>query len=60
MLPTLNIAVRVEFMARQVPSQAGNVTHDMPFAFRYAFVPLPLIKACTRSYYNQYKHMQLL
>jgi hypothetical protein len=28
-LPTLNIALRVEFMARQVPSQAENVTHDL-------------------------------
>ena len=27
LIPTLDIAVRVEFMARQVPSQAGNVTH---------------------------------
>jgi hypothetical protein len=25
----LNTAVRVEFMARYVPSQAGNVTHDL-------------------------------
>ena len=29
--PTLNIAVRVEFIARHVPSQAGNVTHDLAF-----------------------------
>ena len=28
MLPTLNIAVRVEFMARHVPSQAGNETSE--------------------------------
>ena len=27
--PTLNTAVRVEFMVRHVPSQAGNVTHDL-------------------------------
>jgi hypothetical protein len=27
-LPTLNIAVRVEFMARHVPSQAGNETSE--------------------------------
>jgi hypothetical protein len=29
-LPTLNIAVRVAFMARHVPSQAGNETSE-PF-----------------------------
>ena len=35
MLPTLNTAVRVEFMARQVPSQAGNETsEDYETAFR--------------------------
>ena len=28
MLPTLNIAVRVEYMARHVPSQAGNETSE--------------------------------
>ena len=27
--PGLNTAVRVEFMARQVPSSAQNVTHDL-------------------------------
>jgi hypothetical protein len=27
---TLGIAVRVDFIARQVPSQARNVTHDRP------------------------------
>ena len=36
MLPTLNTAVRVEFMARQLPSQAGNETieDEMKNAFR--------------------------
>ena len=38
-VPTLNIAVRVEFMAHQVPSQAKKITY-MTFAFRYAFVSL--------------------
>ena len=33
MRPGPNIAVRVEFMARHIPSQAGNVTHAV-------FVPL--------------------
>mgnify|MGYP007078101371 CR=1 FL=1 len=27
--PGLDMAVRVEFMARQVPSQAGKVTNDL-------------------------------
>ena len=27
--PGLNTAIRVEFMARHVPSQAGNATHDL-------------------------------
>jgi hypothetical protein len=27
--PGIDIAVRVESMARQVPSQAGSVTHDL-------------------------------
>ena len=41
--PTLNTAVRVEFMARQVPSQAREMLHIGPF--RYAFVSLPLINS---------------
>ena len=37
---TLNIAVRVGFMARHVPSQAGNETSE---AFETLFVSFPCI-----------------
>jgi hypothetical protein len=41
-----NIAVRVEFMAHHVPSQAGKVTHAL---FVTLVVPLPLINTVARS-----------
>ena len=40
--PTLNIAVRVEFIARHVPSQAGNVTHDLAFLLPFCSLRLSL------------------
>ena len=39
---TLNIAVRVEFMARHVPSQAGNETRE---DFETLFVSFTLINS---------------
>ena len=39
----LNTAVRVEFMARQVPSQAGNETSE---DFETLFVSFPCINSC--------------
>ena len=42
MLPTLNIAVRVEIMARHVPSQAGNETSE---DFETLFVSFTLINS---------------
>jgi hypothetical protein len=41
-LPTLNIAVRVEFMACHVPSQAGNETSE---DFETLFVSFTLINS---------------
>ena len=41
-LPTLNIAVRVEFMARHVPSSAGIETSE---DFETLFVAFPLINS---------------
>jgi hypothetical protein len=35
--PTLNTAVRVEFMARHVPSQAANVTHALFVTLWYRY-----------------------
>ena len=45
MLPTLNIAVRVEFMARHVPSQAGNETSE---DFETLFVSFTFINSLTK------------